>query len=106
MQMYKLIFFVPKTFKEKVKNALFEKGAGKYINYDMCSFEIEGYGQFRPLDGNNAFIGKTGQIEKVSEYRVEMICKEEIIKDVIKTLIETHPYEEPAYEVYKIIDIH
>ncbi|CAO3630649.1 unnamed protein product [Cunninghamella blakesleeana] len=104
--MYKLIFFVPKTHKEVVKHALFGIGAGRFINYDSCCFEVEGHGQFRPLDGNNAFVGTTGQLERIEEYKVEMVCKEEIIKEAIKTLIDSHPYEEPAYEVYKMVDIH
>jgi len=100
--MYSLVFYVPETHVELVKNALFAKGAGHYAQYDCCAWQVLGTGQFRPLAGSQPFLGQVGQIEKVSEYRVEMICEEAIILDVIKTLIKTHPYQEPAYSVWQI----
>jgi hypothetical protein len=45
------------------------------------------------------------KIEKVIEYKVEMVCENERIIDIIKELIKTHPYEEPAYEVYLLSEI-
>ena len=78
--MYKLIFFVPKKQKERVKKALFKVGAGKYKNYDKCSFETKGIGQFRALKNSKPFIGKKNIVERVKEYRVEMICKNRLIK--------------------------
>ena len=103
--MYKLVFFVPEEYKEEIKKALFLEGAGKYKNYDMCSYEVKGMGQFRPIEGSNPFTGKKNILEKVTEYRVEVLCDDEIIKKTVLTLLEKHPYEEPAYEVYKILDI-
>ncbi len=103
--MYKLSFFVPKEQKEKVKEALFSIGVGAYENYDKCSWEIEGTGQFRPLQGANPFLGKVGEVERVVEYKVEMICKDELIQKAVQTLKETHPYEEVAYEVIKLEDL-
>ncbi len=103
--MYKIIFFVPESHLEKVKAALFEKGAGRYKDYDCCSWETAGIGQFRPLTGSKPFIGKEYQIEKVSELRVEMLCADEIVKDVLVELINIHPYEEPAYEAYQIFKV-
>ena len=103
--MYKLVFFVPEEYKEEIKKALFLEGAGKYKNYDMCSYEAKGTGQFRPIEGSNPFIGEKNILEKVTEYRVEVLCDDEIIKKTVLTLLEKHPYEETAYEVYKILDI-
>lgn len=100
--MYQLVFYVPETHKEEVKRALFNSGAGRYEDYDSCCFESEGTGQFRPLDKANPFIGNVGEIEKVKEFKVEMIVKDELIKKVTNTLIENHPYEEPAYSIWKI----
>jgi hypothetical protein len=103
--MYKLSFFVPKEQKEEVKEALFDIGVGKYKDYDKCSWEVLGIGQFRPLENANPFIGKKGEVEKVEEYKVEMICEDLLIKKAIKVLKETHPYEEVAYEVIKLEDL-
>ncbi len=103
--MYKLSFFVPEKQKEKVKEALFEIGVGKYKNYDKCSFETKGEGQFRPLKKSNPFIGKQDEVEKVEEYKVEMICKDKLIKKAVKALKKAHPYEEVAYDVLKLEEI-
>ncbi|MEO1938173.1 MAG: NGG1p interacting factor NIF3 [Sulfurimonas sp.] len=100
--MYKLSYFVPKEAKEKTKEALFNAGAGKFNNYDCCSFESEGTGQFRALNGANPYIGTIDKIEYVKEYKVEMICEDALIKKAIEALKEAHPYEEVAYEVIKL----
>ena len=100
--MLKLVFFVPENHKEAVKKAVFEQGAGRYDGYDCCSWEALGTGQFKPLSGSQPFIGQQDQIETVAEYRVEMICAEENIKTVLQALINSHPYETPAYEVQSI----
>lgn len=98
--MYKLNFYVPESHVEQVKEALFDKGAGRIGQYDRCSWQVLGEGQFRPLEGSNPFLGAQNLIEKVMEYKVEMVCEDEIITDVVKELIAAHPYEEPAYEIY------
>lgn len=100
--MYKLVFYVPEEAKEKVKNALFSQGAGRYDGYDHCSWETLGTGQFKPLTGSQPYIGQQEQIETVTEYRVEMICCESKIKAVLQALISHHPYEVPAYDVQLI----
>ena len=100
--MYKLNFFVPSEDKEQVKNALFDIGVGRYDNYECCSFETLGAGQFKPIDGADPHIGELGKIEIVQEYKVEMICSDELIREAVETLEKVHPYEEVAYEVLKI----
>ncbi len=102
--MYKLCFFVPETHVERVKIALFDKGAGRIGQYDQCSWQVLGEGQFRPLEGSVPFLGTHHKIERVSEYKVEMVCRRSVIAVVVKELIKTHPYQEPAYEVYEVID--
>ena len=99
--MYKLCFYVPESDLERVKNALFAKGAGHYKAYDQCCWQVRGEGQFRPLLNSQPYIGHLDQLEKVVEYKVEMICTDTSIKEVVQTLLGVHPYEEPAYEVYK-----
>ena len=100
--MLKLVFFVPESHKESVKQAVFEQGAGRYDGYDCCSWETKGTGQFKPLSGSQPFIGAQDEIELVDEYRVEMICSEQHIKAVLQALIYSHPYETPAYDVQSI----
>jgi len=100
--MYKLIYFVPTEAKESTKQALFSLGAGKFNNYESCSFETLGTGQFKPIDKANPHIGSLNTLEIVEEYKVEMICTDKLIKQAVQTLKESHPYEEVAYEVYKL----
>lgn len=102
--MYKLCFFIPETHVEQVKEVLFDKGAGRIGQYDHCSWQVLGEGQFRPLEGSNPFLGTQHIIERVAEYKVEMVCESSVIADVVKELIKAHPYQEPAYEVYEVID--
>lgn len=103
--MYKLNYYVPTTAKEKTKKALFDIGVGMFDNYENCSWETLGQGQFKPVGNANPTIGKLDTLEVLDEYKVEMICSDELIHKAVKTLKEVHPYEEVAYEVLKIEDI-
>jgi hypothetical protein len=102
--MYKLNFFVPVEAKESVKKALFAIGVGKYENYEECCFETLGIGQFKPTADAKPFIGEANKLEKVNEYKVEMLCKDELIHEALEVLKDVHPYEEVAYEVFRIED--
>jgi hypothetical protein len=101
--MYKLSFYVPASHLEQVKDALFEAGAGQYQGYDRCCWQTLGEGQFRPLPGSQPFLGETAKLEKTAEYKVEMICSALLIKTALHALIETHPYEQPAYNIHPIL---
>lgn len=100
--MYKLCFYVPVQQLESVKSALFEAGAGKIGNYDRCCWQTLGEGQFRPLAGSSPFLGDAGRVELVSEYKVEMVVEDASIAQVVETLKRSHPYEEPAYDVWRL----
>jgi hypothetical protein len=78
---------------------MFAAGAGKIGNYDSCAWQTEGLGQFRPLEGSQAYIGKTGQLEKIKEWKVEMVCENSILDSVIEALKKAHPYQTPAYVI-------
>lgn len=100
--MYKIGFYVPESHLESVKTAMFIHGGGAYADYDMCSWQVLGEGQFRPAKTSHPFHGTPGSLEKVAEYRVEMICSERCIHEVIQALRAAHPYEEPAYHVIEM----
>ena len=100
--MYKIGFYVPETHLELVKTAMFEQGGGAYGSYDMCSWQVLGEGQFRPSKKAHPFLGTTDNLERIAEYRVEMICSDQHIRKVIQALHVAHPYEEPAYHVIEI----
>lgn len=101
--MYKLVFYVPESHLESVKEKVFASGAGKIGAYDSCCWQVLGQGQFRPLSGAKPFIGATaGKLETVPEFRVELVCEDEMTRAAVLALKQAHPYEEPAYDVWKL----
>ena len=102
--MYKLCFYVPEEYLEPVKQAVFEAGAGRIGDYDQCAWQCPGQGQFRGLSGSDPFIGRPGEVETVAEYKVEMVCEDQRIEAAVAALRRAHPYEEPAFDVWKLAD--
>ena len=100
VQLRKLVVFAPKSHAEAIRKALGDAGAGAIGNYTHCSFSAEGYGRFLPGEGTNPFIGEAGRIEAVEEERIETVYPVTIEKQVIKAMLDAHPYEEPAYDIY------
>ncbi|WP_372834333.1 NGG1p interacting factor NIF3 [Pontibacterium sp.] len=103
--MYKLSFFVPQEQLETVKQALFDVGVGKIGNYDSCCWQTLGEGQFRPLAGSDPHIGALDTVERLPEWKVEMVCSDQLIRLAVETLKRAHPYEEVAYDVWQLADI-
>nr|WP_299240532.1 NGG1p interacting factor NIF3 [uncultured Halomonas sp.] len=102
--MYKLAFFVPIDVAEAVKEAVFSSGAGCIGNYEACCFQTRGSGQFRPIKGAEPHIGNVDELEHVEELKVELVCSDALIADAVAKLKAAHPYEEPAYDVWKLED--
>ncbi|MDR6959066.1 hypothetical protein J2W43_003053 [Pseudomonas brassicacearum] len=102
--MYKLCFFVPASHVDVVKSAVFAAGGGRVGDYDHCAWQVLGLGQFRPLDGSQPFIGEAGQVEQVEEWKVELVVADELMRGVVDALKQSHPYETPAYEVWRLED--
>lgn len=97
--MLKLCVYIPDSHLDPVKAALFAAGAGRIGDYADCCWQVAGQGQFRPLPESAPYIGNAGELATVTEYRVEMLCREEIIDAVLAALHDAHPYEEPAWDV-------
>lgn len=103
--MYKLAFFVPESHLDVVKAAVFSTGAGKIGDYQECCWQVLGQGQFRPMASADPFIGNAGMLEQVDEFRVELVCQDALIKEAVAALKQAHPYEEPAYDVWKLAEL-
>ncbi|MDO7911967.1 YqfO family protein [Pseudomonas sp. 22-AL-CL-001] len=103
--MYKLAFFVPPSHLDVVKAAVFAAGGGHLGDYDQCAWQTLGQGQFRPLDGSQPFIGQAGQLERLEEWKVELVVTDDLIAQVVGALKQSHPYETPAYDVWRLVDI-
>ena len=104
-QLSKLVTFVPLTEASKVRAALFEAGAGQIGNYDSCSFNSEGNGTFRGGADTNPFAGKPGEFHTEKEIKIETIVPKPLMGKVISALLQAHPYEEVAYDLYALENI-
>lgn len=102
MKKYKIVVYVPGDHANKLREAMGNAGAGKIGNYEFCTFTLKGTGRFKPVAGANPTIGEVGKLESVEEERIETVCAEEKLKDVLKAIKEVHPYEEPATDIYLI----
>ena len=98
----KLVVFVPKESADALRKALFDAGAGAIGNYDECSFNTSGTGTFRPGEGTDPSIGKQGEQERVKEERVEVIIPKWRMGKVLKAMVQAHPYEEVAHDIYPL----
>ena len=94
----KLITYVPHEQLEKVRQALFNAGAGHIGEYDSCSFSTEGTGTFRPNENANPFVGEKNQLHAEAETRIEVVLPKYLKNKVLASLIQAHPYEEPAFD--------
>ncbi len=98
----KIVVFVPNEFLENVSTALFDAGAGIIGDYDKCSYRLEGTGTFFGGEETSPVVGEKGKLEKVSETRLEVLVDQWKLNKVIKALLKSHPYEEPAYDIYPL----
>jgi dinuclear metal center YbgI/SA1388 family protein len=102
----KLVTFSPTEHAESIKTALFNAGAGKIGNYEECSFNLNGTGTFKALEGANPFVGETNIQHKENETRIEVIYESWREREVIINLKSKHPYEEVAYYIQSIDNPH
>jgi len=102
----KVVTFCPRNDADKVRNAIFTAGAGVIGNYDECSFNSAGIGTFRGNEAANPYVGERGKRHFENEERIESIYPADREKAVIDALIDSHPYEEVAYDVYSLDNIH
>ncbi|MFH1160611.1 MAG: Nif3-like dinuclear metal center hexameric protein [bacterium] len=98
----KLVVFCPTDHAEKVRNALFEAGAGHIGDYDCCSYNVSGQGTFRASEKSNPFVGAKNVIHFEDEIRIEVIFPSFIEHNLVEALLKNHPYEEVAYDLYPL----
>jgi len=98
----KLAVFCPAGHAGKVRQALFDAGAGQIGNYDFCSFNVPGEGTFRASDKANPYVGEKNKVHVEQETRIEVILPRYLENSVISAMIAAHPYEEVAYDIYPL----
>ncbi|MDH7598690.1 MAG: Nif3-like dinuclear metal center hexameric protein [Sedimentisphaerales bacterium] len=101
---YKVVTFVPVEHADKVADAMYKAGAGHIGPYSHCGFQVTGTGTFMPLEGARPAIGSIGRLERVQEVRLETVVKSEDLAAVIAAMRKAHPYQMPAFDVFRHYD--
>jgi hypothetical protein len=105
MSTYKVVVTVPEDEADKLREAIGSAGGGKVGSYIHCSFSVRGTGRFLPVDGAKPAIGQVGKLEEVAEERIEVTCDSESVKAVVAAIRHAHSYEEPAIDVYELVEL-
>ena len=102
MAAYKLAVFVPEDSREEVTDAMFAAGAGNIDHYSSCSFSVFGTGTFCPSTEAVPYYGSVGELNEVDEFKLEVRVEEAQLGSVVAALLDAHPYETPAFDVYPL----
>jgi hypothetical protein len=103
--LHKLVWFVPEEALDTTRDAVFAAGAGRIGAYERCSWYAPGTGTFLAGEGADPTIGEVGQEEHVPELRVETVVPAERATEIVRALVDAHPYEEVAYELYPLVEL-
>lgn len=95
----KLYTFAPFQEAEKVRQTLFDAGAGHIGHYSESSFNTEGTGTFKGDESTHPHVGQKGQQHHEPEIKIEVIFPEHLEKKLLQALFAIHPYEEVAYDI-------
>lgn len=98
----KLVTYVPLAYADKVRTSLFVAGAGEMGNYSECSFNTKGAGTFKARQGANPFVGSKNTQHIEDEQRIEVLMPIALQKRILHALLQAHPYEKVAYDIFNI----
>jgi hypothetical protein len=102
----RLITFAPHADAEAVRQAVFAAGAGHIGKYSECSFNSIGKGTFKAEEGTNPHVGEVGKQHQEEETKIEIVFPAYLELQVVKALVDAHPYEEVAYDIFAMENIH
>lgn len=102
----KIVVFCPVSHIDAVKESMFIAGAGAIGNYSECSFSTTGIGTFKAGESTTPFVGEIGKLQKENEHKIEVVAESFKANHIIDAMIQAHPYEEVAYDIYQLDNIH
>ena len=102
----KLVTYTIPENAEQLRNALFEAGAGKIGNYEDCSFNSQGIGTYMGNENSNPEIGERFEFVEANEIKIEVVFEKHLQSKILKALFSNHVYEEIAYEIYDLQNVH
>lgn len=100
----KIIVTVPSTHADVARKSLGDAGAGVFGNYSHCSITTKVIGRWLAHDGANPHFGGVGTLESVEEEKIEVVCDKEKAKEIIEAVRKVHPYDEPTFDVFPLLD--
>lgn len=101
----KLITYTIPENAEKLRNSLFDAGAGNIGNYENCSFNSNGIGTYKGNEHSNPEIGERFEFMESNEMKIEVTFEKHLENKILKTLFNNHVYEEVAYEIYDLKNV-
>ncbi|HEX8313832.1 MAG TPA: Nif3-like dinuclear metal center hexameric protein [Flavisolibacter sp.] len=102
----RLITFAPMDKAEEVRRAVFAAGAGHIGKYSECSFNSEGTGTFKADEGADPYVGDVGKQHQERETKIEIVYPFYLEPQVVNALVDSHPYEEVAYDIFTMDNVH
>ncbi|MES2628395.1 MAG: Nif3-like dinuclear metal center hexameric protein [Bacteroidota bacterium] len=90
----------------KIRQALFDAGAGKIGDYEECSYGLEGECSFKPVGSANPTIGTVGQTQYLPESRIEVLVPNYLLPKVLSAAKAASSYEEMAYDIVPLGNVH
>src|SRR6476620_11401702 len=102
----RLITFAPVNKAEEVRKAVFNAGAGHIGQYSECSFNSEGTGTFKAEEGADPYVGEIGKQHQEKETKIEIVYPFYLEQQVVKALVDNHTYEEVAYDIFTMENVH
>jgi len=102
----RLITFAPIDKAEQVRSSVFGAGAGHIGKYSECSFNSNGTGTFKAREGANPYVGEIGERHHETETKIEIVYPFYLENQVVNALKENHPYEEVAYDIFTMDNVH
>lgn len=102
----KLVVFCPSSHAHQVREELFRSGAGAIGNYSECSFNTVGQGTFKASEQATPFVGEKKKLHVEDEVKIEVVVESFLMKQVVENMLKIHPYEEVAYDIYEIQNMH
>jgi dinuclear metal center YbgI/SA1388 family protein len=98
----KLITYTIPENADKLRNSLFDAGAGNIGNYENCSFNSKGIGTYMGNEHSNPEFGERFEFMETEEIKIEVTFEKHIENKILKALFKNHVYEEVAYEIYDL----
>ncbi len=102
----KLVTYTIPENHTKLRNALFNAGAGNIGNYENCSFNSEGLGTYQGNENSTPQVGNPGEFMEAKEIKIEVAFEKHLEGRILKALFSNHVYEEVAYEIYSLNNSH